>query len=188
VDIRNNHATTKEYADEFLSKPGWQQHRQENFIKMVQTAKGVKEDPVHDGWTELIRHVGMKTVAFLREEMKKEDADMGEIIKETIKILNTAQYQQMEKVRRRIELVVHDPATAESLKPWYHPGCKRPCYHDDYLATFNRPSVHLIDTHGLGVEAFTENGVVAGGVEYPVDVVIFATGFEQPGLDTGGER
>jgi len=193
VDIRDNRATTKEFAEKYLTKPGWQKHRQENFIKMVQTTQGAKEDLVSDGWTEMIRHVGMKTIAFLKAKMKEAEAkdeapDMEQILKDTFQIYEAAQFQQMEKVRTRIDLVVHDKTTAESLKPWYHPFCKRPCFHDEYLCTFNRPSVTLVDTRGLGIESFTENGVVANGVEYPVDLVVLATGFEQPGLDTGGER
>ena len=64
------------------------------------------------------------------------------------------------------------------MKPWYRQFCKRPCFHDEYLPTFNRPNVHLVDTAGRGVERLTENGVVVDGVEYEVDCLIFATGFE----------
>ena len=53
-----------------------------------------------------------------------------------------------------------------------------PCFHDDYLDTFNRHNVELVDTNGQGVERITETGVVANGVEYEVDCIIFATGFE----------
>jgi len=41
---------------------------------------------------------------------------------------------------------VIDPATAEALKPWYGYFCKRPCFHDEYLQTFNRDNVTLVDT------------------------------------------
>ncbi|MEE6247912.1 MAG: monooxygenase, partial [Pseudomonadota bacterium] len=67
---------------------------------------------------------------------------------------------------------------AESLKPYYRQFCKRPCFNDEYLPSFNLPGVHLIDTDGRGVERFTENGVVANGQEFELDCVIFATGFE----------
>ena len=36
----------------------------------------------------------------------------------------------------------------------------------------------LVDTKGKGVERITEKGVVFDGVEYPVDCIIYATGFE----------
>ena len=56
--------------------------------------------------------------------------------------------------------------------------CKRPCFHNDYLPTFNRPNVHLIDTHGKGINEITEKGPVFEGKQYEVDVLIYATGFE----------
>ena len=83
-----------------------------------------------------------------------------------------------EQVRARAEAIVDDPETAESLKPYYRQFCKRPCFHDGYLPTFNRDNVKLIDTDGQGVERITEKGVVANGQEYEVDCIIFATGFE----------
>ena len=84
----------------------------------------------------------------------------------------------MEQVRARVDQTVQDPATAEALKPYYNQFCKRPCFHDDYLAAFNRPNVHLIDTQGKGVDRITEKGIVANGVEYELDCFVYATGFE----------
>jgi cation diffusion facilitator CzcD-associated flavoprotein CzcO len=77
-----------------------------------------------------------------------------------------------------VDAVVADAATAESLKPYYNQFCKRPCFHDEYLATFNRPGVTLVDTGGKGVERITAQGVIAGGKLYELDCLIFATGFE----------
>jgi cyclohexanone monooxygenase len=77
-----------------------------------------------------------------------------------------------------VDQIVQDRATAEALKPYYNQFCKRPCFHDEYLDAFNRPNVTLVDTGGRGVERITERGVVAGGVEYEVDCLIYATGFE----------
>src|SRR3546814_13026647 len=56
--------------------------------------------------------------------------------------------------------------------------CKRPTFHDDYLQAFNQPNVTLVDTQGRGLDRITETGIVFDGVEYPVDCIIFATGFE----------
>ena len=92
--------------------------------------------------------------------------------------MKMADYQKMNSIRDRVDQVVEDPATAEALKPWYRQFCKRPCFHDEYLPTFNLPNVTLVDTEGRGVERITEKGVVAGGVEYEVDCIVFATGFE----------
>lgn len=84
----------------------------------------------------------------------------------------------MSEIRARVDEVVADPGTAGRLKAWYRQLCKRPCFHDEYLAAFNRPSVRLVDTDGQGVQKFTRAGVVAAGTEYPADCVIYATGFE----------
>lgn len=62
--------------------------------------------------------------------------------------------------------------------PWYRPLCKRPTFNDDYLHAYNRPGTRLVDTDGKGVEAITETAVIANGTEYPVDCIIYASGFE----------
>jgi cyclohexanone monooxygenase len=88
-------------------------------------------------------------------------------------------YRVMERMRRRVESLVRDKATAEALKPYYRFACKRPLSNDDYYDTFNRPNVTLIDVSATrGVEAMTEKGFIADGVEYAVDCIIFASGFE----------
>ena len=89
-----------------------------------------------------------------------------------------ADYRKMNQVRARVDAIVRDPDTAAKLTPWYRQFCKRPCFHDEYLQTFNRPNVTLVDTNGHGVERLTEREVVAGGRAYEVDCLIFATGFE----------
>jgi cation diffusion facilitator CzcD-associated flavoprotein CzcO len=71
-----------------------------------------------------------------------------------------------------------DLATAEALKPYYGKSCKRLCFHDEYLQSFNRPNVHLVDTDGRGVEAVTPRGVLANGREWSLDCIIYASGFE----------
>ena len=87
-------------------------------------------------------------------------------------------YKKMNQIRARAEEIVNDPETAEALKPWYRQFCKRPCFHDEYLQTYNRDNVTLVDTQGKGVERLTEKGVIVDGKEYEVDCLIFATGFE----------
>ena len=79
------------------------------------------------------------------------------------------------------------------LKPWYQQLCKRPCFHDEYLQSYNEPGCTLLDTDGKGVERITENGVVVDGKEYEVDCIIYASGFEvgtpferRSGYDTKG--
>jgi cyclohexanone monooxygenase len=82
------------------------------------------------------------------------------------------------RIHQRIDELVTDKATADALKPWYMFMCKRPCFDDDYLPNFNRPNVHLVDTKGQGITEIGTTGPVWGGREYPLDLLIYATGFE----------
>ena len=84
----------------------------------------------------------------------------------------------MKEIHDRIDSIVIDKKTAEALKPYYHYFCKRPTFSDDFYPTFNRPDVTLVDTHGQGVEAITAKGPVVDGVEYPLDCLIYSTGFD----------
>jgi cyclohexanone monooxygenase len=165
VDVRGNRPTDPEWAASL--EPGWQRRRMVNFNNLV---SGIPEaeDLVDDGWTDIIGK--------LLVSMRRDDADLSlEGIGKTMEI---ADFEKMNQVRSRVDEIVADPATAEALKPWYRQFCKRPCFHDEYLQTFNRPNVTLVDTDGKGVDAITPRGVVAGGVEYELDCLIFATGFE----------
>jgi cyclohexanone monooxygenase len=163
VSPRNQQPTDPEWFAEMSSKPGWHEERMENFIAMT-TGGDPEVDLVDDGWTEMFA-----------VDVKKDPADEEEAA--ALKLLD---FQIMEKIRKRIDDTVEDPATAEALKPWYNVSCKRPCFHDDYLPAFNRPNVTLVDTEGRGVERVTEHGLVACGEEYPVDCIVYATGFESP--------
>ncbi|MGE3418372.1 MAG: hypothetical protein AB7I42_20090 [Bradyrhizobium sp.] len=94
-------------------------------------------------------------------------------------VAEIADYRKGNEIRARVAATVQDEATAEALKPWYGQWCKRPLFiNDDYLPTFNRPNVTLVDTEGRGVDRITRDAVVVAGVEYAVDCLIFATGFE----------
>ena len=82
-------------------------------------------------------------------------------------------------VRGKIAEIVSDPDVARKLTPDNVLGCKRLCVHATYYQTFNRDDVSLVDLRTEGaIEHFTETGLVVGGVEYPLDAVIFATGFD----------
>jgi cation diffusion facilitator CzcD-associated flavoprotein CzcO len=170
VDVRNNGPTDPAWAASL--QPGWQKRRQENFNILV-AGGDQDEDLVHDGWTDIFRNV---TGTAAKEASRK----LGRRLTgaERAEVMALADYRKMNQVRARVDEIVKDPATAAALKPWYRQFCKRPCFHDEYLQTYNRPNVHLVDTHGKGVERLTETGVVANGVEYELDCLIFATGFE----------
>jgi len=166
ISERNNVPTDPNFAANL--QPGWQRERMANFNCLV---SGLPQpvDLVGDGWTDIMRKVG----GFFAG-MPGVDVDMAEVAA----AVELADFQKMEELRSRIDDIVEDPSTAEALKPYYRMFCKRPCFSDDYLPTFNRPNVTLVDTDGRGVERFTENGVVVGDQEYALDCVIFATGFE----------
>jgi cation diffusion facilitator CzcD-associated flavoprotein CzcO len=127
------------------------------------------------GWQEGRRMKAMR----LREGDPEEKAEMEAISREEkIRRQENANIDHMMRIHKRVEEVVHDKATAESLKPWYMFMCKRPCFDDEYLPAFNLPSVHLVDTHGKGITEIAEQGPVFEGKTYPLDVLIYATGFE----------
>ncbi|MFB9262190.1 flavin-containing monooxygenase [Bradyrhizobium erythrophlei] len=170
VGVRANQQTGPDWVGE--QTPGWQKRRRDNFQRLM---SGLKQDVNHvnDGWTEIAGSLNPLRPNEIEERLgrkptKEERALLGEIF----------DYQVMNKIRGRVDEVVKDRATAEALKPWYRWLCKRPCFHDDYLETFNRPNVILVDTQGRGVEQVTRRGIVADGSEYPVDCIVFATGFE----------
>jgi cyclohexanone monooxygenase len=94
------------------------------------------------------------------------------------RMIEISDFKKMNQVRARVDATVKDPKTAEALKPWYRQFCKRPTFNDDYLPTFNRPNVTLVDTLGRGVDRVTETGLVFDNIAYEVDCIIFATGFE----------
>ncbi len=164
IDVRGNRPTDPEWA--MSLEPGWQQHRIENFGHIV-AGSMQEEDLVGDGWTDILRNL----------TALGESARMG-TPEEVAEAMELADFQKMEQIRSRVDQLVQDPAVAEALKPYYRQFCKRPCFHDDYLPTFNRPNVTLVDTDGRGVERITPRGVVAAGREYELDCLIFATGFE----------
>ena len=166
VDVRNNHSTDPKWMQSL--EPGWQQKRMDNFNVLV-SGGFADEDLVNDGWTDIIGNI----LLLARKKMAA-----GEAVGDPAALMQLADFKKMEQVRARVDQVVEDPKTAEALKPYYNQFCKRPCFHDEYLATFNRPNVHLVDTQGKGVDRITEKGVVANGVEYELDCLIYATGFE----------
>ncbi|MDY7104062.1 MAG: NAD(P)/FAD-dependent oxidoreductase [Actinomycetota bacterium] len=170
VDVRNNRETDpSDFAD---LEPGWQQRRMDNFNTLV-SGGDQDEDLVGDGWTDIFRNLtGTAAKAASRQLGRRLTG------REKGRLMELADYRKMNQVRDRVDEIVTDPAAAEALKPWYRQFCKRPCFHDEYLPTFNRPNVTLVDTGGHGVERITERGIVANGVEYEVDCIIFATGFE----------
>jgi cation diffusion facilitator CzcD-associated flavoprotein CzcO len=170
IDERNNHETEQAWTD--AQQAGWQQARMNNFNTLV-SGGDQDEDMVHDGWTDIFRNLTGIAAKTASKELGRRLTSA-----ERAELMELSDYRKMNTIRHRVDNTIEDETTAESLKPWYRQFCKRPCFHDEYLETYNRPNVHLIDTEGRGVERLTENAVVVDGKEYEVDCLIFATGFE----------
>lgn len=159
VGVRNNMPTDVEWFKSL--QPGWQRERMLNFTEAI-TGRQPDIDLVQDSWTQMLRVDTRKKAESPEEEVELERID----------------FTNMEAIRNRIASIVEDSRTAELLKPWYGQNCKRPCFHDEYLPAFNQPNVTLVDTDGKGVDHITARGPVVAGVEYEVDCLIYASGFE----------
>ena len=166
IDVKDNPPTDPEWAQSLA--PGWHQQRMDNFNNLV---SGVPQavDLVKDGWTDIIG----KLLLGLQQGRNQDFTPEG-----IARAVELADFEKMEEIRARVEATVKDEETAEALKPYYRQFCKRPCFHNEYLETFNRPNVTLVDTHGRGVERITKKGAVVDGHEYELDCLIYASGFE----------
>ncbi len=159
VGVRANGPTDVEWFKSL--EPGWQKERMRNFTDAV-TGEKPEVSLVQDGWTEVLW----------------EDTQTQPDTPEELAALERSDFETMESLRHRIDELVEDPETAEALKPWYGKHCKRICFHDEYLQSFNEPNVHLVDTDGRGVQQMTAAGPVVDGEQYELDLLIFASGFE----------
>jgi cation diffusion facilitator CzcD-associated flavoprotein CzcO len=167
VDVRDNKPTDPDWFSS-IATPGWQRRWLENFTAN-QAGGAADEDLVMDGWTDLSRRVRERIFALPPEE--RTPAKMWAAFEDS-------DFEKMEEIRARVDTIVKDRETAQKLKAWYRQLCKRPCFHDEYLQSYNEPDVHLVDTDGKGVERITETGVVVAGVHTQLDCVIYASGFE----------
>jgi len=169
VDERDNPPTDPDWAKSL--KPGWQKERQANFHRAaMEMFKPGEPDLVCDIWTEISRNLAAELEAEGWPQLTPE---------QFMARREKVDYRVMERLRQRAESMVKDRATAESLKPWYRFLCKRPLSNNEFYPTFNRPNVKLIDVSATrGLERMTEKGFVAHGVEYGIDCMIFASGFE----------
>ena len=127
------------------------------------------------GWQHKRRE---KVLAAVENSLEKRAAKGATSPEEKLRKQENANIDYMMRIHRRIDEIVNDPATADALKPWYMFMCKRPCFHNDYLPSFNLPNVHLVDTQGQGITQISPQGPVFDGKEYGLDLLIYATGFE----------
>jgi len=162
IGVRSNRPTDAGFAKDL--RPGWQRERMENFQAVI-LGIPVESDLVADGWT---RHFA-PTYRYPRDPAWTDE--------EYEKRVEAFDFDVMEEHRQRVEKIVEDAATADALKPYYRYICKRPCFHDEYLQAFNAPNVELVDCPA-GIERVTEDGLVVQGLEFSLDCIVYATGFE----------
>ncbi len=165
IDVRDQRETTQEEIETWAREPGWAKARRARFARISagRTAMKANDD-----------YLAGKVDDF--KERKQHDRELSP--EEMIQKQLDTNFRIMEQIRARVDAIVEDPKTAAALKPYYPYGCKRPTFHDEYLPTFNLPHVTLVDTAPRGVSRINEKGVVHDGVEYPLDVLIYATGFQ----------
>jgi cyclohexanone monooxygenase len=171
IDVRDQRETTDEEREAWSKQPGWAEARRARFAKISEVRAAVlANDDYLAGRVQDFKERKKYDRQLTREELMQKQLDSS--------------FRLMEQVRARVDAIVKDPKTAAALKPYYPYGCKRPTFHDEYLPTFNLPHVHLVDTAPRGVSEINERGVVHEGVEYPLDVLIYATGFQWMGTST----
>ncbi|MCW2663502.1 MAG: monooxygenase [Mycobacterium sp.] len=77
---------------------------------------------------------------------------------------------------------VEDPRVREQLTPRYAVGCKRPGFHNGYLATYNRDNVRLVTEP---IDKITPSAVATtDGESHEIDVLLLATGFKVMDTDS----
>ncbi|KAF9730204.1 monooxygenase [Paraphaeosphaeria minitans] len=182
VAPRNNKPTDPEWARTINSQKGWQRERTSNFNHYIMNSP---EKPsinlIDDEWTRVPAYSAVVGTEGL-------DIQTPEKIQERVDELFTLDVPRQERIRKRVEETVKDPETAEKLKPWYSSWCKRPCFHDDYLPSFNQPNVKLIDTAGKGIDRITETGIVIDDQEHKIDMLILSTGYRSMWTLSPGAR
>ncbi len=165
IDVRDQRATTPEEYETWAKEPGWARARRERLAKISSGRTALKGND---------DYLSGKVADFKVRKKYARELSPEELME---KQLNT-NFRIMEQIRARVDATVKDPKTAAALKPYYPYGCKRPAFHDEFLPAFNLPHVTLVDTAPLGVGEINAKGVVHDGTEYPLDVLIYATGFQ----------
>ncbi|KAL4994051.1 hypothetical protein BDV10DRAFT_189387 [Aspergillus recurvatus] len=181
VRPRGQRLTDKEFQTKVATGKGWQFKRSLNLnIFITNSAAPGLENLVNDAWTDMPAYSAIVgTPGHGITDSSPEALENHATAYHALDLLH------MEAVRARVDELVDDPDTAAKLKPWYPSWCKRPTFSDTYLQTFNRPNVHLIDTDGKGPSHATETGLVVGDKEYPLDIIIFGTGYQAPTTGSG---
>ncbi len=165
IDIRDQRATSDEQIETWKQQPGWAAERRKRFSRIAAGRAAIQANEDYlDGKVDDYRERKQHSEKLSTEEFLQRQLDSN--------------FRIMEQIRARVADTVDDEAIAQALMPYYPYGCKRPAFHDEYLPTFNLDHVTLVDCAPLGVQLINERGVVHEGVEYPLDVLVYATGFQ----------
>jgi len=165
IDVRDQRETSASEIEQWRNEPGWAKARRARFAKISAGRTALQgNDDYLSGQVADFKERKSYAKPLSHEEMLQKQLDSN--------------FRIMEQLRARVDAIVEDPVTAEALKPYYPYGCKRPAFHDEYLPSFNLPHVHLVDTAPRGVSRINADGIVHEGKEYPLDVLIYATGFQ----------
>ncbi|KAJ5026489.1 hypothetical protein J3E71DRAFT_174603 [Bipolaris maydis] len=174
-DVRGQRKTDLDEWKQITAQKGWQRERNHNFNHFLR-GEPLQVDLVRDGWCQ------MPSFSAVIGSARKGKIH-PEAVETHIAELNAIDFPRAQRLRERVDDIVHDKTTAEKLKSWYPTYCKRPTFHDEYLQSFNRPNVELIETSGFGVESITEHGVIVNGIEHEVDLLVLSTGFRARATD-----
>lgn len=185
VMSRGQRATDlEEWKTKIARHPGWQMERMSNFsLNCTGAAAPGTEDMVADGWT---RAKCMGAIAGGGPQDRLPIPSEPTAVGAHIGALNAADLPVSQEIHDLVDRTVKYKDTAQKLKAWYPTWCKRITFNDEYLQTFNQPHVHLVDSAGVGIDMATPAGLVSGGKEYPLDLLILSTGYTSPsvaGLD-----
>ena len=173
VDVRANVPIDPDWFAS-IATPGWQQRWLENFTEQIRWAAQRPKT-----W---FRTAGPSLSQRIRSNMKlqaraRRSADAAE---GAGRVRGFRFPKRWRRSARGSTPSRKDRETAQKLKAWYRQLCKRPCFHDEYPCRLStRWGCWLIDhPDGKGVERITEKGVAVAGVDYEVDCIIYASGFE----------
>ncbi|GAM89589.1 hypothetical protein ANO11243_076280 [Dothideomycetidae sp. 11243] len=181
VDHRDQRETDADWFHEKVAgSPGWQRQRMRNFNQHLGTGDLPKVNLVDDSMT-----TAPTMVAVAGNPLGPETPDQ---LPDYMKLLYNLDHPRQNRIRARTDEIVKDHDTADKLKAWYPTWCKRPTFHDDYLPTFNRDNVTLIDTKGKSLDCIDRDSIVVGDKSYAVDVIILATGYREPFGGTAAEK
>ena len=174
IDVRDQRETTEEERATWAKERGWAQARRARFARISEVRAAVlANDDYLAGKIQDFKERKKHDRQLTREELMEKQLDSS------FRLMEQVQAPGSGRDRQRPE----DGGGAETVLPvWLQ---AKPTFHDEYLRKRSSlPQVHLVDAAPRGVNEINERGVVHEGVEYPLDVLIYATGFQWMGTST----